>query len=106
MHDKAATLAATTCSQSRRAAAWNTYIASLVSYPAHVALPTPVQARDMRRDLSVALRHDHSRWCPLYILPGLAVLYGIRSAPKCPATTALAVGASAWARRDTWGRGG
>ena len=57
----------------------------------------------MRRGLSAALRHDRSHWCPLYIIPGLAVLYGIRSAPICPAATALAVGALAWARRDTWG---
>ena len=103
MHDRAAALAATTCSQGRRAMAWNTYIVPLVPYPAHVTLPTQVQTRDMRQDLSLTLRHDQSRWCPLYVLSGLAILYGIRSAPKCPVTTALAVGASAWVRHDTWG---
>ena len=103
MHDRAMALAATTCSQGRRAMAWNTYVVPLVPYPAHVSLPTQVQTRDMRQDLSVALRHAQSRWCPLYVLPGLAILYGIPSAPKCPVATALAVGASAWVRQDTWG---
>ena len=32
-------LVACTCSPGRRAAAWNTYIVTLVPYPAHVALP-------------------------------------------------------------------
>ena len=63
-HDKAVTLAAATCPQSRRATAWNTYIVSLFPYLAHVALPTMVQEHATRRDLSPALRHDRPPRCP------------------------------------------
>ena len=41
-----------------------------------------------------AMRLEGARWCPVWMLPGLGILYGMRGAPRCPMAVARAVAAS------------
>ena len=78
---RATALAVTTCSQGRRAAAWNTYMISLIPYPTHTACPGPIELRHLTRHFSIAMRLDVTQWCNPSILSGLDFLFGVRGAP-------------------------
>ena len=82
---------------------WNTYLVSLVPYPAHVALPTPALRRTMLDCLSSAVRHNRTNWCPLYVLSGLGPMLGVRGVPRCPDAAATSIAALSWLRQDSWG---
>ena len=100
---RAAALAVTTCSQGRRAAAWNSYMISLIPYPTHTAVPGPIDLRSLTQQVSIAMRLDTTQWCNPSILSGLDFLYGVRGAPRCPAAVATATAAHARLRLDVWG---
>ena len=70
-------------------------MASLVPYPAHVAPPDEVQQELLVAAYRTALRHDHATWCPVYMLSGLGVLFGVPGAPRCPLALAESVGIGA-----------
>ena len=100
--DRARALASCVASPGRRAAAWNTYIASLLPYPSHVAMPSTAVTHAFASALRSALR-VHTPWAPVWILTGLGPAFGIPGAPRCPTALARALAALGWIRRDTWG---
>ena len=100
---RARALAACTCSPGRRAAAWNTYIVTLVPYPAHVALPDAGTVRALWTCYRAALRMNGAAWCPAWALTGIGIALGVRGAPRCPVAATRATAALAWYRRETWG---
>ena len=56
MGDRVASQASTDCSPGRRAAAWHTYIVSLLPHPAHVAVPTPDREQVLMAQFRRAMR--------------------------------------------------
>ena len=59
LRERSAALAATTCSQGRRAAAWNSYMVSLVPYPSHTAVPGRLEERALTQQFSLAMILTH-----------------------------------------------
>ena len=88
--DRAGALSTCVASAGRRAAAWNTYIASLIPYPTHIAMPNAATTRCFRAALRAALRLD-TPWAPLWALTGLGPMHGISGAPRCPHALARAI---------------
>ena len=82
---------------------WNTYIASLIPYPAHIAPPTKEHREMILTSYRLALRHENAKWCPVALLSGLGVLFGVGNAPRCPVSATLAVGLNAYLSRQFWG---
>ena len=50
---------------------WNTYMSSLIAYPAHIAPPAKAHQDMMVAAYRTALRHDNATWCPLHMLSAL-----------------------------------
>ena len=88
-------------STGQRAHGWNTYVASLVPYPAQTAaFPAPrvSWADGLLRDV-----FQTWPWLPALVLPGLGPLFGVRGCPRCLWTAAVAAGSVAFARDGGWG---
>ena len=100
---RASVLAATDCSPALRAAAWNTYIVSVIPYPAHVAMPGQRVVSRLQALFCEAMRLQRVHWAPWWVLPSLGILWGVRGAPRCPAATARVVAVLAHVRGDAWG---
>ena len=90
-------------SPGRRAAIWNAYVASLVPYPSHVAVPDRPIEVEMAAHFRLALGLGGVTWAPHYILAGLGLLSQVPGAPRCPVAHARAIGALAHARDDVRG---
>ncbi len=70
-------------SPGRRAHIWNSYVLSLIPYPAAAFTPGAAVAAtwtQLYRDSMAA-----GPWCPLRAFSALAVVYGVPGAPRCPA---------------------
>ena len=103
MAERTVSVGVTTASPGRRADVWNTYIVTLVPYPAHSYAPTAQQSSAMQRHLASAMRMGRVAWCPIYILTSLTPYLGAPGSPRCPTATGRAVAALAAYRLDQWG---
>ena len=103
MASRARTIDNIHASPGRRAAIWNAYVASLVPYPAHVAVPDrPIEVL-MTSHFRLAVGLAGVAWAPHFILSGLGLLFQVPGAPRCPVAHARAIGALAHARDDVRG---
>ena len=75
---------------------WNVYAASLIPYPAQVALPKGQLEHELIKAFRTALGPQH--WGPWWIFPGLRFLFRVKGCPRCPLTIARASGVLAWLR--------
>eukprot|EP00959_Pyramimonas_sp_CCMP1952_P404796 8483570-Pyramimonas_sp.AAC.1 len=71
MRDRAMALHLAKMSPSRTAAAWNSYLVSLVPYAAHYSPPDVVQERVLRVQLRTALGLAGASWVPEFVLLSL-----------------------------------
>ena len=90
-------------SAGRRAQLWNTYEASLVSYPSHVILMDDALEALARTSLAEAFGLGVPRWLHNPLVPGLGVLYQVPGAPRCLVSVARSVASLAYLRNDFWG---
>ena len=88
-------------SAGQRARQWNTYMASVLPYPAQVCLPAAEARQHLERLLASMLPRQGG--APGWVLPAVGALFGIPGAPRCPTVSAQASAAVAWARSGGWG---
>eukprot|EP00959_Pyramimonas_sp_CCMP1952_P024839 521474-Pyramimonas_sp.AAC.1 len=103
MGDRAMALHLARLSPVRTAAAWTSYLVSLVPCAARHAAADAVQERALRAQLRVAFGLASASWMPDCILAGVAIRYQVPSAPRCPVAAARAAAARAHAMEDFWG---
>ena len=85
----------------RRAALWNTYVASWVTYPAQTCLPGTATIARLRNAFRLAFPTYH--WAPSWLPSALGPVFRIRGGPRCPRAAALHAGGSAVPRHGGWG---
>ena len=103
LRTRAASAVQTHASPGRRAAIWNTYMISLIPYPAQIIAPDRPLEDALKAQFRVALGLAGTHWVPHYVLCGLGLLFQVPSCPRCPVASARAVAALAAYRGQVWG---
>ena len=101
---RAQTIGGTKASPADKAAAWNTYVTSLVYYPANLAPCSSRVSAAWNRMLNAAF--GRPRWAPPEALTALGPSVGVAGGPKHPGTLAAATHLRRWLTSATWGPAG
>ena len=88
-------------SPGRRAALWNTYVTSLVTYQAQTCPPSLAAERQLQ-DLFRAVFPTH-QWAPWWLTSALGPLFRVAGSPRCPVAAALHAAGTAQPRHGGWG---
>ena len=101
VEERAELVAAARGSPGHRAALWNSYVASVLLYPAQIApLDDAGRARTeeaFRKGLFLPA------WAPVWLPGALHAMFGVAGCPRVPGVAADAAAAMAWCKDGGWG---
>ena len=102
MEQRGVRIATSNASFGRKSLMWNSYVDSLIPYPARVVIPNEATIRRMESAQRIALQGG-TAWCPKRALSGMGIFFGIKGAPRCPRASTMAQGAWSHILGEPWG---